>query len=122
MEADEDPKSVELRRLASLDPPLWCKAAAFVERVAFRVLRIIEAMGIAAIAIWLFRTAINTLGEPFASLSPLGLFGGIIAGIVGLVAIVISLIVAFGPKRQSKIEQNWRESQGNSRRLFGYED
>ncbi|KAF0190850.1 MAG: hypothetical protein FD165_2408 [Gammaproteobacteria bacterium] len=122
MDKGADPKSAELQRLASLEPPMWCKAAALAERVAFRLLRIIVAAVIAAIAIWLFRIAGDTLGEPFASLSPLGLVGGILAGVIGLLVIGISIMVAFGSKRQSRIEQAWRERQGNAKRLLGYDD
>lgn len=122
METGADPRSVELRRLASLESPMWCKMVALAERVAFRVLRVIVAAGIAGVAIWLFRIAADTLGEPFASLSPLGLVGGILAGVAGLLVIGISISVAFGPKRQSRIEQAWRERQGNAKRLLGYDD
>jgi hypothetical protein len=101
---------------------MWCKAATLAEQVAFRVLRVIVAAGVVVIAIWLFRIATDTLGKPFASLSPLGLVGGILAGVAGLLAIGISIWVAFGPKRQSRIEQAWRESQGNTKRLLGYDD
>jgi hypothetical protein len=122
LDTDEDPRSAELRRLANIEPPIWCKAAALAEQIAFRVLRVIVAAGVAVIAIWLIRIAADTLGEPFASLSSLGLIGGILAGVTGLLVNGIAIMVAFGPKRQSRIEQAWRESQANVRRLGGYDD
>jgi hypothetical protein len=122
MDTGEEIRTAELQRLANLEPPKWCKAAALAEQIIFRAIRIAVAAAIIALAIWLFKIAINILGEPFSTLSPLGLVGGILSGIGGLIAIGISFIVAFGPKRQSIIEKDWREGQGNARRLLGYDD
>lgn len=125
MSADADPRAAELRRLASLEPPGWCKAAAIAERFVVRTLRLVAGVAIAGAAIWLFSIAIDILGEPFASLSPLALLGGILAAVVGLLLLVPAFGVAFGAKGLSRIEAAWRESQANTpesrKRLLGYD-
>lgn len=125
MGADADPAAAELRRLASLEPPAWCKAAAIGERFAIRAFRVAAGITTGGIAIWLFAIAIEILSEPFASLSPLALLGGISAAIVGLLLVVATFSVAFGPKGHSRIEATWRENQANTaesrKRLLGYD-
>lgn len=122
MERETDGRAAELRRIAGLELPLWCKTAALGERALFRFLRLAVGAGIVGGAIWLFRIAADTLGQPFASLSPLGLIGGLLAGLGGLISIGIAIRVSFGPKRHSAIEQAWRERQGNTKKLLGYDE
>ncbi|MDH3280937.1 MAG: hypothetical protein OEQ18_07385, partial [Gammaproteobacteria bacterium] len=71
MGTDADPVAAELRRLASLEPPAWCKAAAVAERFVIRVVRVVVAIAIGGVAIWFFTIAADILSKPFASLSPL---------------------------------------------------
>lgn len=91
------------------------------ERFAVRTFRVVAGIAVVGIAIWFFGIAVDILSKPFASLSPLALIGGILAGIAGLLFIVAAIRAAFGPKGQSRIEAAWRESQGNTRRLQGYD-
>ncbi len=125
MTTDTNPISTEVHGLTSIEPPAWCKAVAAAERFAIRTLRVIGAIAIGGIAIWLFSIANDVLSKPFASLSPLALVGGILAGAGGLLLVAAAFGVAFGPKGHSRIEAAWRESQGNTvqtkRRLQGYD-
>lgn len=126
MGTDADPRAAEIHRLASLEPPAWCIAAAIAERLAIRAFRLTGAMAIVGIAVWLWNIAADILSKPFAALSPLALVGGILAGVAGLLFLVLAISVAFGPKGHSRIEAAWRVSQGNTvqskRRLLGYDN
>ncbi|RQW72808.1 hypothetical protein EBB56_02245 [Halomonas sp. YLB-10] len=117
-----DARSDELRRIASLQPPMWCRAAALVERFIIRGLRFSVAVGTSCFSFWLFNISIDTLGKPFASLTPLGLIGGLLAGFCVILFVWVSIKVAFGRKGESRTEQAWRKRQANERRLLGYED
>ena len=126
MGANTDPKATEIQRLASLKPPAWCKAAAVAERFVFRTLRVAGAVVVLGIAIWLFSIAVDILSKPFASLSPLALVGGIVAGVVGFSLLLATFGVAFGPSGDSRIEAGWRKNQARTvqsrRRQLGYDD
>jgi hypothetical protein len=71
-------------------------ASFFVGRIFVRTLRIAAGAGISLIAYWAFDEAIDYLGKPFATLSPLELLGGIASGIFGFWIIWLALFVAFG--------------------------
>jgi hypothetical protein len=96
-----------------------------LERFAIRTLRLAIAVAAGGVVVWLFGIAGDILSEPFATLSPLDLIGGIGAGVLGLLLIVPAFKVAFGPKGRSRIEAAWRNSQANTersrRRLLGYD-
>lgn len=117
-----DPATAERQRIATLDPPLWCKAAAFVESIMIRTLRIALGILIAILAGWLIYIGVEVLSRPFASLSPLDFLGGLLASIGGFILFVPAFSVSFGAKGPSRIETEWRESQANPRRLLGYEE
>ena len=106
-------------------PPAWCRTLAFTERFLIRTLRIAAALIIVWISFRLFDVAIDILGQPFASLSPLGLLGGIVAGLGGLLLLVIAFGAAFGEKGDSRVEAAWRRSQMASpeiqRKILGYD-
>lgn len=107
-------------------PPLWCRVLITAERFAIRTLRVVAGLVVAGIALWLIAIAFDTLGQPFASLSPLGFIGAIVAGLGGLLLLIIAFGTAFGEKGESRVEAAWRcdpnsEIQSERKRL-GYED
>jgi hypothetical protein len=72
-------------------------------RIFIRTLRIATGAGFSLVAFWAFNKAIDSLGKPFASLSPLELLGGIAIGVFGGWLIWFAAFVAFG-KGKSRIE------------------
>lgn len=107
--------AVEMRSLADTQPPVWYRGAAFAERFVIRVFRVIAGTAIVGIAIWLFIVGVDTLSKPFASLSPLGLIGGILAVIVALLLLAAALAVAFWPRGESRVYAAWYEKQRRTR-------
>ncbi|MGH8569144.1 MAG: hypothetical protein ACREXU_14320 [Gammaproteobacteria bacterium] len=78
-----------------------------VTRFAIRLSRIVGGIVLAVLAIWLISFSVETLSEPFASLSPLGLIGALIAGLIGLALLVVAFGVAFG-EGESRAEHDAR--------------
>ena len=67
-----------------------------VGRFVIRTLRIAGGLAVGLLALWTISYALETLGQPFASLSPLGVIGGLFAGLVGLLLVVAAFSTAFG--------------------------
>jgi hypothetical protein len=68
-----------------------------VTRFAIRLSRIVGGVVLALVTIFLpLSFAIETLSEPFGSLSPLGLIAALLAGLIGLALLVGAFGVAFG--------------------------
>lgn len=111
-------------------PPVWCRALMAAERFLIRTLRVAGALVLGGLALWLIAIAVDALGQPFASLSPLGLIGSIVAGLLGLLLLVLAFGVAFGEKGESRVEAAWRGGvfQGERERIqserkgLGYEE
>ncbi len=118
---------IEIRK-AVLHPPAWCKVTMATERFLIRTFRIAVGIVLVRIAFWLFAIGIETLDEPFASLTPLALLGGILAGVGGLIVLVLAFGMAFGEKGDSRIEAAWRRHRVESlevklkKKLLGYEE
>lgn len=125
MNEADNPRLAEVKRLQNLPPPKWCKAAAILERFVVRTIRVTIAVLVVAGSIWLFNWAYDALIKPFVSLSPLELFGAVLAGLGGLILLVVAFRIAFGPKGPSHIEATWRSQQSTTtqsqRRLMGYD-
>ena len=109
-----------------MSPPAWCRALVAAERFLVRTFRVAAGIVPAGIAFWLFGVAFDTLGQPFASLSPLGLLGGILVGLGGLPLLGLAFGVAFGEKGESSIEAAWRRRHETTtkiqRKHLGYEE
>lgn len=116
-----DPITKEIIRVNNLELPLWCSRLAWFELSVARFLRIGFALGICRGAWWLGSISIEIFGKPFAALSPLELFGGLLAGMVALCLIALAYFVAFGEQGTSRVETRWRESQADQKKLLGYD-
>jgi hypothetical protein len=74
----------------------WADVSYGCNRFFIRSLRIAAGVGIALAAIWVFTQAVEILERPFASLSPLGLIGGLVAGFFGIGLTLMAFGAAFG--------------------------
>lgn len=88
-------------------------AAYFARRFAIRVFRILGGLALGYAALWLLILAVDELSKPFASLSPLGLIGGLVAGTVGIGIGLCALYAAFGPNPS---REEWDKSRLESLR------
>lgn len=122
MQDDARHYKTERERVSELDLPVHIYLLKSAERISIRTLRLFAGYIIAEISFSLFEAAKDYLSIPFASITPAEFFGGVLAGFGGVVALIIAIFLAFGPKGQSKIENNWRISQINLRRALGYDD
>lgn len=118
---------IEIRKAAQ-HPPAWCKVTMAIERFLIRTFRIAVGIVLVRIAFWLFAPGIETLNEPFASLTPLALLGGFLAGMGGFLLLAFAFVTAFGEKGDSRIEAAWSRHRVESlevklrKKLLGYEE
>ena len=102
-ERNEWARRVTAKMEKSQSPIWWADFSFGVDRIFIRTFRILAGVVLGFGATLLISLAGESLGKPFASLSPLELIGGICAGIVGFLAICVAFVIAFG-KGQSRAE------------------
>lgn len=122
MKRDPELAAYERRRIATLPTPWWVDLCVMLERMVIRLGRLCLGALVVAAGLWLITTSYDTLSQPFASMSPLGLLGGIVAGLIGIALAIWALSVAFGEGAESRFEEYWRVSQANPRHLMGFDD
>ena len=105
-----------------------------IKRFVVRTLRLAVGLVSLLIAFWPLGFALETLGQPFSSLSPLGLLAGLFAGLIGLALIVAAFAAAFGEGESREmhdariegemrvaIEQEFRWRRENAQASSAYE-
>ena len=116
-ETRNDIAQIEQQRIWELELPWFIRPAVLAEKL----LRKLFAVGVlGAVAFWALVTATDILSRPFAELSPLTSLGGILAGLIGIVLVLFCILILIG-FTESRLEQIWRESQADKRRLLGYD-